>query len=198
MPSRTARIGIVIVMACIDVRCFGMGEATPTSDPLAWFLAGLSASAALTVIGATLIPRTRPWGDAARFALLVAVVVGGSLYTVASVSSSRDCANQGQLLSAGTYDCDTSDALGAAFLIAGFFIPAMALVAAGRAARLLMHEAVAPDACLRKAAPSAQVAGPGPVATGSSCCAAHSIHDPSYRAPASWPMRCRAKRSKAP
>jgi hypothetical protein len=132
MRGKLQWAAILIAMASVDLLCFAMAESTNTPEPLPWYVAAFSASGALALIGAAMTLRTRGWSDAVRFALLVAVVVAGTLYSVASVSTSRDCANQGQPASAGTYDCDTSNALGGALMVFAFFAPAFALVAVGR------------------------------------------------------------------
>lgn len=139
MRGKVPWLAILIVMACVDLVCFGMAESTTTAEPMPWYVAAFSASATLTVVGAAWVLPARRWSHAARFALLAAAVVGGALYAVASVSTSRDCANQGRPASAGTYDCDTSDALGGAVMVGAFFIPAFTLAAIGKAGGMLVQ-----------------------------------------------------------
>ena len=116
----------------LGIVCFGKAESTTTTHPVSWLLAGLAGTAGLAFTGACLTLGRRRWREVALYALIVSCLASAALFAVSSVSTSRGCNNGGQPRSAGTYDCDTSDAIGGPLVLALVYAPLYGLSALGK------------------------------------------------------------------
>ena len=125
-------------MSTVGLIFFGLGESTSVAHSHVWYPTGFVSIAVLALLASAVTLRDRRWRDAALLSFLVACIVGIAIFLVSAPSTSRSCQNNGQPLSAGTYDCDTSYGLGGPIMVVAFFIPSFAVVGIGKAAAAVL------------------------------------------------------------
>jgi hypothetical protein len=112
---------------------FGKAESVTTPNPSTWARMGLVACVTITLIGAVATLGTRRWLDVLAYALSISCVVGLAVLITAVPSTSRSCNNSGQPRTAGSFDCDTSFAIGAPFVLMGILMPTLVVASVGKA-----------------------------------------------------------------
>lgn len=133
-------------IAIIDFVCFGVAESTKTADPGVWTLVGVIATVVFALVGATVTLGYRNWRTVAVFAALLAGIIGLAIFMTSVQSTSRSCNNDGQPISSGTFDCDTSDVIGGPVLLVVLFVPSFAVSSLGKAAGRITRRGSGADA----------------------------------------------------